>query len=83
MLKAITSSTMLKKNGTYLIARCLLSSSASQVNVEVNDKTGIALVTLNRPPVNSLNLEFLNDISNAFDEVQNNRSKGMVITSVS
>lgn len=83
MLKAITSSTLLKKSGSQLVTRCLLSSSSSQVSVEVNDKTGIALVTLNRPPVNSLNLEFLNDISNAFDEVQNNRSKGMIITSVS
>lgn len=40
-------------------------------------------MTLNRPPVNSLNLELLSDISAAIDELQNTRCKGMILTSSS
>lgn len=53
------------------------------VLIDVNDKTGYALVTLNSPPVNSLNLELLTAFSNALDEVKNNKSRGMILTSVS
>lgn len=50
--------------------------------VDVNDKTGIALVTLNSPPVNSLNLELLTAFSNTLDELKSNNSRGMILTSV-
>lgn len=53
------------------------------VQVEVNDKTGFSIVTLNRPPVNSLNLELLSAISKTLDDLANNRSRGMILTSVS
>lgn len=62
--------------------RCLSSAATSLVNVDVNDKTGIAVVTLNRPPVNSLNLELLSDISKTLDDLESNKSKGMILTSV-
>lgn len=60
----------------------LFSSQHKLVNLEVNDKTGIATVILNRPPVNSLSLELLKDLSETLDEVNDNRSKGMILTSV-
>lgn len=53
------------------------------VLVEVNDKTGYATVTMNRPPVNSLNLDLLSAFSKTLDELQNNKSRGMILTSVS
>jgi len=59
------------------------TKSDGLVLIDVNDKTGFALVTLNSPPVNSLNLELLTAFSNALDEVKNNKSKGMILTSVS
>lgn len=62
--------------------RCLSSGASNLVNVDVNDKTGIAVVTLNRPPVNSLNLELLTDISKTLDDLESNKSKGMILTSV-
>lgn len=62
--------------------RCLSSGATNLVNVDVNDKTGIAVVTLNRPPVNSLNLELLTDFSNTLDDLESNKSKGMILTSV-
>lgn len=58
-----------------------LSSTASLVSVEVNDKTGIATVTLQRPPVNSLNLELLSDIRYNLTELGKNKSRGAIITS--
>lgn len=52
------------------------------VLVDVNDKTGIALVTLNSPPVNSLNLELLSAFAKTLDELKTNDSRGMILTSV-
>ena len=59
------------------------TKSDGLVLIDVNDTTGFATVTLNSPPVNSLNLELLTAFSNALDEVKNNKSKGMILTSVS
>jgi len=56
-------------------------SSSPQVIVEKN-ADGPWLVQLNRPPVNSLNLEFMQSIITTLDEVEKD-SKGMVLTSTS
>jgi Delta3-Delta2-enoyl-CoA isomerase len=60
-----------------------LSAPAGQklVLVDVDDKTGYATVTMNRPPVNSLNLELLAELNTALDDLQNNRSRGMILSS--
>ncbi|GAB0093439.1 enoyl-CoA delta isomerase 1, mitochondrial [Sergentomyia squamirostris] len=57
--------------------------STELVSTQVDDKTGIATVTMNRPPVNSLNLDLLREISGALDAVEKNKSKGMILTSSS
>lgn len=62
--------------------RCMSSATGKLVNLDVNDTTGIATLTLNRPPVNSLNLELLTDISHALDQVSDNKAKGLILTSV-
>ncbi|XP_075978499.1 enoyl-CoA delta isomerase 1, mitochondrial-like [Anticarsia gemmatalis] len=59
-----------------------MSSSGPLTAVEV-DSEGIATVTMQRPPVNSLNLELLQELSNAFDYVEKNKCKGMVLASAS
>lgn len=65
-------------------SRSLLTAGQDkQVIVEVNDKTGIAIVSLNRPPVNSLSLEFFKEIAETLDDLEKNKSKGMILTSVS
>lgn len=77
-------------SATRCATSCLLrhqsttSEAAKQdlVLVDVNDQTGYSVVTLNRPPVNSLNLELLSAFSKTLDELQNNRSRGMILTSV-
>lgn len=60
-----------------------MCSTGSLVDVKVNDKTGVATVTMQRPPVNGLNLELIKALSDTLDDLSNNRSKGMILTSVS
>lgn len=59
------------------------SGAASElIKVDVNDKTGVALVTLNRAPVNGLNLELLSSIKKVIEDLEDNKSRGMILTSV-
>ncbi|XP_063702382.1 enoyl-CoA delta isomerase 1, mitochondrial-like [Culicoides brevitarsis] len=59
------------------------SSSGSLVNLTVDDKTGYATMELNRPPVNSLNLELLQSIDKSLDQLNENRTRGLILTSSS
>lgn len=68
-----------------LSVRCFSASAVRHeklVNLSVDDKTGIATLELNRPPVNSLNTALLQDISDSLTEVSKNKSKGLILTSV-
>ncbi|CAH1180350.1 unnamed protein product [Phaedon cochleariae] len=60
--------------------RCM-SQNAQLVSLTVNDKTGVATLSLQRPPVNSLNLELLTEISSALTEATDNNSRGLILTS--
>lgn len=60
--------------------RCM--STNKLVDLQVNDKTGIATLSMQKPPVNSLNLEMLQALLKSFDEITSNRCKGMILTSV-
>jgi hypothetical protein len=44
---------------------------------------GISTVTLQRLPVNSLNLELLQELCKIFDALEQDKSRGMILTSVS
>jgi enoyl-CoA hydratase/carnithine racemase len=44
--------------------------------------TGIATVTMNKSPVNSLNLEFLDEIKTELNKLEKDKVKGMMLTSV-
>lgn len=37
---------------------------------------------MNKPPVNSLNLEFLDEIKTELIKLQNDKARGMILTSV-
>lgn len=52
------------------------------VIVDVNDKTGYATLSLNRPPVNSFNIDLMMALSRALDDVQRNNCRGIILTSV-
>lgn len=59
-----------------------MSTATKLTTVEVNDKTGIATLTMNRPPVNGLNLELLRDLHKSIEEIEGNKSRGLILTSV-
>ncbi|RZB89889.1 enoyl-CoA delta isomerase 1, mitochondrial-like [Asbolus verrucosus] len=57
------------------------STSGPLINVAVNEKTGVATATLQRPPVNSLNLELLSELSNTLTDLEKNKCRGLILTS--
>lgn len=59
------------------------SAGTKLVALNVNDKSGYATLEMQRPPVNSLNLDLLSDISLALDECENNKCRGLILTSKS
>ncbi|CAH0584436.1 unnamed protein product [Chrysodeixis includens] len=59
-----------------------MSSSGPLVDTAV-DGEGIATVTMQRLPVNSLNLDLLRDLSKALDDVADKKCKAMILTSAS
>lgn len=63
-------------------ARAMSAQAGPLVDLSV-DNDGIATLTMNRPPVNSLNLELLQEIGKSLDEVSKTKAKGMILTSVS
>ncbi|XP_060653264.1 enoyl-CoA delta isomerase 1, mitochondrial-like [Drosophila nasuta] len=58
-----------------------MSTATKLTTVQVDDKTGIATLTMNRPPVNGLNLELLRDIHQSIEEIEGNKSRGIILTS--
>ncbi|XP_026762668.2 enoyl-CoA delta isomerase 1, mitochondrial-like [Galleria mellonella] len=60
--------------------RSMSVNSSSLTDLAV-DEDGIAVLTLQRPPVNSLNVELLQAIINAFDDAAAKGCKGMILTS--
>ncbi|KOB69773.1 Enoyl-CoA delta isomerase 1 [Operophtera brumata] len=57
-----------------------MSAKGPLVDLAV-DGEGIAVLTMQRPPVNSLNLDLLQAMSSSLDEVAKNKCKGMILTS--
>lgn len=58
-------------------------SAKKLVNVDVDTTTGIATVTMQRPPVNGLNYDLLKDLSETLSTLEDNRTRGMILTSSS
>ncbi|XP_062535279.1 enoyl-CoA delta isomerase 1, mitochondrial-like, partial [Armigeres subalbatus] len=47
----------------------------------IDNKTGYATVTMNRAPVNSLNLELMTQLVKAVDDLERSNVKGLILTS--
>nr|XP_023013139.1 enoyl-CoA delta isomerase 1, mitochondrial-like [Leptinotarsa decemlineata] len=77
---ALRSLSKLKLNKS--LVRCF-SAEPKLVSLDVNEKTGFATLNMQRPPVNSLNLELLTEITAALTEAEKIKCRGMVLTSKS
>ncbi|KAL0271002.1 UNVERIFIED_CONTAM: hypothetical protein PYX00_008248 [Menopon gallinae] len=53
------------------------------VDLQVNKETGYAVVTMQRPPVNSMNYDLVNQLLNTFLGLEKSKCKGMILTSAS
>lgn len=82
MFKKLASKQCIRSLSLHRLMSTSMSRQSKLTTLSVDDKTGIATLEMNRPPVNSLNTLLLKDISNALDEVAKNRSKGLILTSV-
>lgn len=82
MFKKLASKECIRSLSLHRSMSTSMSRQSKFTTLSVDDKTGIATLEMNRPPVNSLNTLLLKDISNALDEVVKNRSKGLILTSV-
>ncbi|XP_058820014.1 enoyl-CoA delta isomerase 1, mitochondrial-like [Topomyia yanbarensis] len=60
-----------------------VKQSESLVLTKIDSNTGYAEVTLNRAPVNGLNLELLETLGNTMDNLEREKVKGMILTSFS
>lgn len=49
--------------------------------ISFDDHTGIEIISMGRKPVNSLNTELLNELKTSLLEAQNNKAKGIILTS--
>ncbi|EDW64604.1 enoyl-CoA delta isomerase 1, mitochondrial [Drosophila virilis] len=58
-----------------------MTKASNLTVVEMDDKTGIAMLTLNRPPVNSCNLELLQELHESIKQIECNKSRGLILTS--
>lgn len=55
---------------------------SSLVNLTMNQKTGIAKLEMNQPPVNTLSSQLMEDMLNTLDELKNHKDvRGLVISS--
>ncbi|XP_062121037.1 LOW QUALITY PROTEIN: enoyl-CoA delta isomerase 1, mitochondrial-like [Drosophila sulfurigaster albostrigata] len=58
-----------------------MSKSCDLTLVEVDDKTGIATLTMNKPPVNSCNLDMMRALKDSMKQIEGNKSRGIILTS--
>ncbi|KAG5675600.1 hypothetical protein PVAND_005492 [Polypedilum vanderplanki] len=79
----------LLKTTSALTSRWLCSgrfqstSAAAQklVDVSVDSKTGVSIVSLNRKPVNSLSLELFKEFCGVMDDLESEKVRGMILKS--
>lgn len=57
------------------------ASGKKFVEITQDDNTGIQTISMAKPPVNSLNLELLEDLRTSFKEAEQNKCKGIILTS--
>lgn len=73
----------LRKNvPLHRVCKRNVTGSGSSLDFNVDSKTGVAVLSMNKPPVNSLNLEFLTELNITLEKVENDKQcRGLIITS--
>lgn len=63
-------------------SRCQSTSAGPLVQVDVNDQSGVAIVSLSRKPVNALSLELFKEFCGVMDDLEKSNIRGMILKSV-
>ncbi|XP_036322620.1 enoyl-CoA delta isomerase 1, mitochondrial-like [Rhagoletis pomonella] len=64
--------------------RTFANSAGQQfTTLNVDDKTGIATLTLNRPPANALNAASMSEIQRTIQDLEKSKCRGLILTSAS
>ncbi|XP_017060986.1 enoyl-CoA delta isomerase 1, mitochondrial isoform X2 [Drosophila ficusphila] len=62
--------------------RCLATAENSKLTtIEVDDKSGIATLSMNLPPVNTLTMDLMHDLIDSINQIESNKSRGLILTS--
>ncbi|EDW88706.1 enoyl-CoA delta isomerase 1, mitochondrial [Drosophila yakuba] len=62
--------------------RSLSSGATSKLTtIEVDDRSGIATLSMNLPPVNTLTMELMHDLIDSINQIESNKSRGLILTS--
>lgn len=63
--------------------RSLANGATSKLTtIEVDDRSGIATLSMNLPPVNTLTMELMHDLIDSINQIESNKSRGLILTSV-
>lgn len=81
-LKLIKFSQRIAVENIKLISRFNSTNSSSLVLIDINDKNGIATMTMNKAPVNSLSRDLLQALKTSLDILEKEKVKGMILASV-
>lgn len=80
--RLIKNCTAIHSRAIFSGVRCQSTSVNRFVQVDVNDKNGIATVSLNRKPVNALSLEVFKEFCGVMDDLEKDSVRGMILKSV-
>ncbi|XP_067948537.1 enoyl-CoA delta isomerase 1, mitochondrial-like isoform X1 [Watersipora subatra] len=71
----------MRQNARNFSSTSRLMNSGGLLDMDVDSSTGVATMHMRKPPVNSLNLEFLTDIGIALDKLHAEGCRGLVLGS--
>ncbi|KAH8255300.1 hypothetical protein KR038_000638 [Drosophila bunnanda] len=57
------------------------SSLTKLTTIDVDDKSGIATLSMNLAPVNTLTMELMHDLIESINQIESNKSRGLILTS--
>lgn len=81
-LKILKFSQRIVLENSKLVTRFNSTSTNNLVLIDINDKNGIATMTMNKAPVNSLSCDLLDALKKSLDVLEKERVKGMILSSV-
>ncbi|KAH8352023.1 hypothetical protein KR084_001344 [Drosophila pseudotakahashii] len=56
-------------------------TNSKLTTIEVDDRSGIATLSMNLPPVNTLTMDLMHDLIDSINQIESNKSRGLILTS--